>query len=128
MSASACSAYDCSVCYAWHEASPENLAAPGAAGYSHPSVTSASMSALMRVFFSLKLTLLLCCSPLAPSFARVSACSFPYIPQWAGIHCRTALLIAATSCMALARSGCFWFGYVCTVERALERKTICLQS
>ena len=50
------------------------------------------VSALMRVFFSLKLTLLLCCSPLALSFARMSACSFPDIPQWAGIHSRTALL------------------------------------
>ena len=52
------------------------------------------MSILIRVFFSLKLTLLSCCSSLAPSFARMSACSFPDNPQWAGIHCRAAPLVA----------------------------------
>ena len=67
------------------------------------------VSTLMRVFFLLKLTLLLCCSPPAPSFARMSACSLPDIPQWAGIHCRTALLVNATCCRALARFGSLWF-------------------
>ena len=67
----------------------------------------------MRVFFSLKLTLLACCSPLAPSFARMFACSFPDIPQWAGIHYKTALLVAATCCRALARFGSLWFWYAC---------------
>ena len=42
------------------------------------------VNTLMRVVFSLKLTLLACCSPLALSFARMSPCSFPDIPQWAG--------------------------------------------
>ena len=62
----------------------------------------------MRLFFSLKLTLLTCCSPLAPSFARMSACSLPNIPQCAGIHCRTALLVVATCCRALVRFGSLW--------------------
>ena len=40
----------------------------------------------------------------------LSACSLPNIPHWAGIHCRTALLVAATSCRALVRFGslCFY--------------------
>ena len=71
----------------------------------------------MRVTFSLKLTLLAYCSPLAPLFARISACSFPDIPQWAGIHCRTALLVAATCCRALVRFGSLWFWYACRMER-----------
>ena len=82
----------------------------------------------MRVFCSLKLTLLACCSPLAPFFTRMSACSFPNIPWWAGIHCRTALLVAATCCRALVRFGSLWFWHACRTERASERNTTCLQS
>ena len=82
----------------------------------------------MRVFFSLKLTLLTCCSPLAPSFARMSACSLPNIPQCAGIDCRTALLVVATCCRALVRFGTLWLWYACRTERASERNTTCLQS
>ena len=62
--------------------------------------------------------MLACCSPLAPSFVRMSACSFLDIPQWAGIHCRTALLVAATCCRALVRFGSLWFWYACRMERA----------
>ena len=82
----------------------------------------------MRVFFSLKLTLLTCCSPLAPSSARMSACSLPNIPQCAGIHCRTALLVVATCCRALVRFGSLWLWYACRTERASEKNTTCLQS
>ena len=53
-------------------------------------------AALMRVFFSWKVTLLSCCLPLAPSLASSSAFSFPGRPQWAGTHCGTIHLCCAT--------------------------------
>ena len=47
--------------------------------------------------------LLLCCSPLAPSFEKKSTCSFPDVLKWAGIHYRTALLVAAICCRILVQ-------------------------
>ena len=58
----------------------------------------------------------------------MSACSLPNIPQCAGIHCRTALLVVATCCRALVRFGSLWLWYACRTERASERNTTCLQS
>ena len=45
--------------------------------------------ALVIEFSSARLTALSSCSFSAPSFARSSAFSFPYMPQWEGIHCST---------------------------------------
>ena len=44
------------------------------------------------VFFYLSVIGSFSCSMVAPCFANLSACSLPFIPQCAGIYCRTTLL------------------------------------
>ena len=73
---------------------------------------------LVMVFFWLKLTLLSCCIPQAPSFARMSTWSFSEIATVVAISSRKVLLVAAACCRALVefrsssntlagQSGCF---------------------
>ena len=65
-------------------------------------------AALMRVFFSWKVTLLPCYLPLAPGLASSFAFSFPGIPEWAGTHCVASRLCCTTSWRLSAAWGWWW--------------------
>ena len=52
------------------------------------------------------------CSSWPPSLASRSACSFPWIPQCAGIHCKIRFVWAARSIRAVYTSlRSFWRGF-----------------
>ena len=50
------------------------------------------------------------CSCLLPDLARRSALSFPGIPQWAGIHCRTTVRSWGRSCRSFSSWWIDWSG------------------
>ena len=126
--ASACGAYDCSVCYDWYEASLEQVVAPGTADDCHPSVVLASWvfrwgSSLHWSwhcwqgvpFWSPPLQGCLLAHLLIFHFGMESTVEQPPV-------------LAAPCSRALARFGNFWFWYGCRTEKAPERKTTWLLS
>ena len=66
------------------------------------------------------------CSSWPPSLASRSACSFPWIPQCAGIHCKIRFVWAARSTRAVSTSlRSFWWGFwsLLRTERASVKMT-----
>ena len=53
------------------------------------------------------------CGCLLPDLARRSALSFPGIPQWVGIHCRTTVHSWKRSCRSFSR---WWVGWSGVLE------------
>ena len=68
------------------------------------------------------------CGSLLPSFARLSAFSFPLMPQWAGIHCTIVVAVLASwfkVCLSLSVTSSVGVDCrVCSAESESDRKTI----
>ena len=68
------------------------------------------------------------CGSLVPSFARLSAFSFPLMPQWAGIHCAVVVAVLASwfkICLSLSVTSSVGVDCrVCSAEIESDRKTI----
>ena len=85
---------------------------------------------LMCVFDSLKVMLVSGCSCFPPSLASLSAFLFPFIPQWAGIHCSVTVEVDAKlpkdslSCLVRFSAGVDWSD--CKADSESDRNTTLL--
>ena len=112
--ASAFGARDHSVCWKSFAVTSGQLAALWTTGSNHPCIFSALT--MPRYCRSSRCSWCFCLvAPfLVPSSAKASARSLPGTSQWAGIHCRTSLLVPTTWCLLLDRRKSLLFRYACS--------------